>query len=203
VRLSAEFGYVRTWNDRSPTGFTALGVRKADAGGAGRTINGVVYPVDADDMAEFDAREAGYVRVEIPHRMLQPVSWLAVPREGRIWMYVPTGQERGGGVARSGPDCAAYPILQSYLDVVVTGALEYGPDFAAETLETTEGWSPYWLNDRRLARRPWVFERAWREIDALVAVHPAEDAGNTAEHRQLPERYSVLHAADSSCIAAE
>ena len=106
-------------------------------------------------------------------RMLQPVSWLAVPSEGRIWMYVPTGQRRRRGRQADPADCA-YPILQSYVDVVVTGGLEYGPDFAAEILETTEGWSPYWLDDRRLGRRPWVFEREWREIDALLAAHPAE-----------------------------
>ena len=202
VRLSAEFGYVRTWNDRSPTGFTAMGVRKVGVGEAGRTINGVVYPVGGGDMAEFDDREAGYDRVEIPPRMLQPVSWLAVPSEGRIWMYVPTGQRRGGDAGPILADCA-YPILQSYVDVVVTGGLEYGPDFAAEILETTEGWSPYWLDDRRLGRRPWVFERKWREIDALLAAHPAKAADNTASQRQLPERYAAGFAADASCMAAE
>ena len=168
VRLSAEFGYVRTWNDRSPTGFTAMGVRKVGVGEAGRTINGVVYPVGAGDMAEFDDREAGYDRVEIPPRMLQPVSWLAVPSEGRIWMYVPTGQRTGGTPAGSA-DCA-YPILQSYVDVVVTGGLEYGPDFAAEIrrrpragrltgstivgLAAGPGSSSGMARDRRSPRRP-------------------------------------------------
>ena len=85
----------------------------------------------------------------------------------------------------------------------MTGGLEYGPDFAAEILETTEGWSPYWLDDRRLGRRPWVFEREWREIDALLAAHPAKAADNTASRRQLPERYAARFAADASCMAAE
>ena len=67
VRVSAAFGYIRTWNDRSPSGFTALGLRKPRTGESASTINGVLYPVDGDDMSKFDAREEGYARVEIPH----------------------------------------------------------------------------------------------------------------------------------------
>jgi len=44
VRVSAAFGYVRTWNDRSVSGFTALGLRKLNPGETGHTINGVLYP---------------------------------------------------------------------------------------------------------------------------------------------------------------
>src|SRR5437762_12617927 len=32
VRVSAAFGYVRAWNDRSPSGFTAFGLRKPPPG---------------------------------------------------------------------------------------------------------------------------------------------------------------------------
>jgi hypothetical protein len=59
VRVAAAFGYVRTWNDRSESGFTALGLRKADASEKASTINGVLYAVDGDDMAKYDAREQG------------------------------------------------------------------------------------------------------------------------------------------------
>jgi cation transport regulator ChaC len=74
VRLAAEFGYVRGWTDRSPTGFTALGVHKVSPHRKGRTVNGVIYPVSATEMPAFDARELGYVRIEVPPAMLQPVS---------------------------------------------------------------------------------------------------------------------------------
>jgi hypothetical protein len=40
VRVSAAFGYIRTWNDRSPSGFTALGLRKTNPGENAATING-------------------------------------------------------------------------------------------------------------------------------------------------------------------
>src|SRR5512142_1838510 len=34
VRISAAFGYIRAWNERSPSGFTALGLRHPDKGEA-------------------------------------------------------------------------------------------------------------------------------------------------------------------------
>ena len=37
-------------------GFTALGLRKPLHGEAARTINGVLYPVERDDISKFDAR---------------------------------------------------------------------------------------------------------------------------------------------------
>jgi hypothetical protein len=194
VRLSAGLGYVRAWNDRSPTGFTALGLRKVGPGESGRTINGVLYAVDAHDMAEFDAREHGYARVHVPQAALQPVSWLAVPSHGQIWTYVPAERAHKHGLANLEAD-SAFPILQSYLDVVVTGGLEHGPDFAAEILETTEGWSRYWLNDRRSGRRPWVFEREWRNIDDLLAAHPSLEGHNMLHERRLPGHYAAMHAA--------
>lgn len=201
VRLSAGLGYVRAWNDRSPTGFTALGLRKVGPGETGRTVNGVLYAVDAHDMAEFDAREHGYARVHVPQTALQPVSWLAVPSHGQIWTYVPAERAHKHGMARPEAD-SAFPILQSYVDVVVAGGLEFGHDFATEILETTEGWSRYWLNDRRQGRRPWVSERRWHEIDALLAAHPSKAEGNMLVHRQLPERYAALYAADLSHASA-
>jgi len=57
VRISAAFGYLRAWNDRASSGFTALGLRKSGPGEAASTINGVLYPVDGSDMGRFDARE--------------------------------------------------------------------------------------------------------------------------------------------------
>jgi hypothetical protein len=69
-RVSANFGYIRAGNDRSPSGFTALGLRKPAPGEKARTINGVAYPVEGDDVAKLDAREVSYVRVEVPAQIV-------------------------------------------------------------------------------------------------------------------------------------
>jgi hypothetical protein len=168
VRVSAAFGYVRSWSDRARSGFTALGLRRPYEGEAPMTINGVIYPVVGNDMSAFDEREKGYVRVEVPRALIEAVSWQPLPVQGTVWVYVPKAEGETAGEGLPVPD-ARFPILQSYIDVVIEGGLEYGPEFAREIIETTRDWSPYWLNDRTLARRPWVFEKQFSEIDALLA----------------------------------
>ena len=168
VRVSAEFGYIRAWVARSPSGFTALGLRKPVPGEAATTINGVLYPVDGTDMTPFDKREKGYVRLAVPLTMLEPVSWQPVPHDVQVWVYVPVGAEGkpGEGLPRPSAD---YPLLESYIDVVIDGALEYGPDYARELVETTLDWSEFWLNDRELARRPWIYDKNYSDEDALLS----------------------------------
>src|SRR5918994_2387583 len=63
VRISASFGFVRAWVDRSATGFTALGLRRPVAGESAMTMNRVLYPVEGADMSLFDRRGAGHARV--------------------------------------------------------------------------------------------------------------------------------------------
>jgi len=193
VRVSAAFGYVRNWNDRSVSGFTALGLRKLNPGETGHTINGVLYPADGTDMSSFDAREKGYVRVEVPLSQIEAVGWQRLPEAGHVWTYIPLlSVEQGGkGVPGQGlpePD-AMFPLLQSYIDVVVEGGLEYGPDFAREILETTDGWSRFWLNDRELARRPWVHDPRSDVVDALLTGTPASAAEFSS--RAFPEIYGI------------
>ncbi len=188
VRVSAAFGYIRTWSDRSSSGFTALGLSKAGPGEKGSTINGVLYAVDDSDITKYDAREQGYARVSVPRDEIQAVSWERLPETGTIWVYVPVGPDGQAGVGLPEPN-AQYPLLQSYIDVVVEGGLEYGEDFARETLETTEGWSDYWLNDRELARRPWVRNPEAAEVDDLLSAAP--DAAAKLKSRLFPEPYAI------------
>src|SRR5918995_5501309 len=60
VRISASFGFIRAWVDRSATGFTALGLRRPVGGESAMTINGVLYPVESADMSLFDRRGGGF-----------------------------------------------------------------------------------------------------------------------------------------------
>jgi len=184
IRVSAKLGYVRSWNARAPSGFTALGLRKARAGETG-TINGVLYPAMGADMASFDARESGYVRVEVPGDMIEALAWQSLPRTGKIWIYVPVtaGGAPGEGLPLASPD---YPLLQSYIDVVVEGGLEFGEEFAREIIETTADWNHFWLDDRILARRPWVYDRQSGHVDALLA--KTEPAATYFKVRQFMER---------------
>ena len=185
VRVSAAFGYVRTWDDRSLSGFTALGLARPAPGKQPMTINGVLFPVQGDDMTAFDARETGYARVEVPRPDIEAVSWQRLPVQGKIWVYIPELPGKPPGVDLPLPN-APFPLLESYIDVVVEGGFEYGPDFARELIETTTGWSRYWLNDRELGRRPWVFDKRYSAVDGLLAA--------LAPHftdRLFPEQYAA------------
>jgi len=188
VRVSPGFGYIRAWNDRSSSGFTALGLRKADGIERAATINGVLYAVDGDDMAKFDAREQGYARVEVPREDIEAVSWRRLPESGRIWVYVPIKPNGEPGVGLPAAD-AQFPLLESYIDVVVEGGLEYGEDFARELIETTSDWSEYWLNDRELARRPWVHDPRSAEVDKMLMSNP--DVGAKLKFRLFPEPFAI------------
>lgn len=191
VRLSAEFGYIREWNFRSPTSkLTALGIRKRQPGEDGSTINGVIYPVEGGSIEKFDEREEGYTRVLVPRNMIEAVGWMSLPKEGQIWVYVPEGPSGEAGVGLPLPD-AFYPVLQSYIDICVTGALEYGEDFAREFLETTFGWGPYWLNDRELPRRPWVHQKKYKTVDAILGKWPMDPRRNALHLRRLPTEYGL------------
>ena len=188
ARISPDFGYVRTWNDRVAAGFTALGLRKSRNDEPAGTINGVVFAVDDDELARFDAREKGYVRVEVPGGFIEPVSWQRLPEQGRVWVYVPVQPGGVPGENLPEPD-ADFPLLESYIDIVIEGAMEYGTDYARELIETTVDWSPYWLNDRELARRPWVHDNKAGSVDKVLAA--TEPAASRLRSRMFAERYSV------------
>ena len=87
----------------------ALRVSETRRGAA--TINGVLYPVEGDDMVKFDLREAGYARVEVPHADIEAVSWQAVPQEGHIWVYVPVRPGGAPGVGLPEPDAASIQFI--------------------------------------------------------------------------------------------
>jgi hypothetical protein len=184
-RLSAEFGYLRAWGFRCASGFTALGLRRPRRNEAAMTVNGVMYPVERGDLAAFDLREAGYRRVPVPVEQIEAVSWQPLPACGTIWTYVPDE----GGAAHLAGATDDFPLLQSYIDATVEGALDYGVDYARVLIETTADWSPYWLNDRAMARRPWIYDRQYAETDALLST--IEPAASYFHERMFPGPFSI------------
>lgn len=190
VRVSSNFGFVRAWNDHSPSEFTALGLRKKLPGEKSTTINGVLFPVNGDDMNAYDKREIGYVRVSVPLADIEAMSWQNLPKHGKVWAYVPAVEGKAPGEDVPGPD-HKFPLLQSYIDLVIEGAMEYGDDYVNELIQTSKGWGNHWLNDRILARRPWVAEKNHAQIDRFLKQVPE------LKNRQLPEDYAASLAVDS------
>ena len=124
VDLLASAGFVREWNFRAPSGFTAVGLRRDNSA---HSINGVLFRVPAADA--FDSREAGYERLPIRPpdlRLLSPAADDDATRHAaaalaggraRFWVYVPLACESAS---------ENHPICQTYVDVCVVGCLERG-----------------------------------------------------------------------------
>lgn len=122
-------GFKRIWGFRyEPGRETALGVIREK----GSSCNGVIF--EAEDLPEFDRREEGYSRIKLN---LDEVE-LQEELDGNLWIYVVEKRESPN---------EEYPILQSYLDVVLEGCLDIGENFARDFIKTTDGWN-FIKNDR-------------------------------------------------------
>jgi cation transport regulator ChaC len=190
ARILASFGYRRGWNFRSNTGFTALGITKDEE--QATDINGVVFRITQEMLADFDRREVGYDRVEITKDDLKLISpgsskegeevenlmGKSGSRNGKVWVYIP--QE----AYEANED---HPILQSYVDTVMQGCLEWGGEqMAMEFVATTSNWSPYFLNDTPSSRRPWLFRKEYNTIDRILSQNPVTHYAD----RRHPEEFA-------------
>eukprot|EP01135_Chromosphaera_perkinsii_P012116 Nk52_evm1s2581 gene=Nk52_evmTU1s2581 len=136
--------YRRGWSFISPFSTTLAAMRWKFI-----SMNGVLFEVSADELDVFDQHNKEYFRRE--RVSFDDVRFLytdmTLPPDAIIWVYV---VKHACGPSRS---C---PILQSYLDVCMDGARQYGETFAKEFVITTDVWpdtsteNGAWLNDRDL-----------------------------------------------------
>jgi len=160
-------GYRRGWFTRgSVAGFgsTYLGLQSEPKS----HLNAVIYQVDPAEVDATDKREALYCRVSVAMSDVRPLErgW-APEREAQLWIY----QSLPASVAAAD---SRNPIVQSYVDLFVSGCLEQEQraglkGFSQECLATTEGWSEYWVNDRLYPRRPFIHQPKAFQIDRLLS----------------------------------
>jgi hypothetical protein len=161
-------GYQRGWFTKgSGVGFstTFLGVvqRKESA------LNAAIYTIDVTEISTMDKREFSYCRLTV-----EPENYSLLKQDiplslGQTWIYV------------NKPDTIAtanrrYPIVQSYVDIFLSGCLELEQrfelkDFARQCLVTTSNWSTQWINDRIYPRRPFIYQPKAKQIDQLLNEH--------------------------------
>jgi len=120
---------------------------------------GVIYKVSPEELASIDARELGttgaeYIAEWLEHRNVQMLGGGDGPNLDcvRIRWY----RIRDDAVQKPSQQ---FPLVQSYVDVFVGGALELEQrynlsGFAQESILSTDGWSDHWINDRSPAYRP-------------------------------------------------
>ncbi len=169
-------GLRRGWIAQGPQvgfGTTFLGV----APEPGASLNAVLFALSGEaELAGLDAREAAYCRVALAPTRIAVLNGAALPA-GEIWVYAsPTDRRAAPSKAR--------PIVQSYVDVFLSGCLQveraHGlAGFAEECVATTHGWSRHWVNDRIHPRRPFLHQPNAGAIDRLL-------------QRRLPEQFRAI-----------
>mmetsp|Transcript_8512 Transcript_8512/g.16081 ORF Transcript_8512/g.16081 Transcript_8512/m.16081 type:complete len:342 (-) Transcript_8512:176-1201(-) len=161
------------------------------------SCTGVIYKVDAEELAATDARElgatgAGYSAEWLEHTDIQVLGGSNGPNLNcaRVRWY----RMQDDDVQIPSPQ---FPLVQSYVDLFVGGALDLEQrhnlsGFALETILSTDGWSDHWINDRSPAYRPFDTNAAASQIThALLEAAKTPGSRLTMQHIQgirLPGR---------------
>jgi len=110
--------------------------------------NGVIFSVAGSEIAKFDEREIkhGYNRIILGRDTVARIDGKPIP-DGEIFAYA--SAKAIHDVPRD------IPLIQSYIDVTMTGCLLLGGEaFAREFVHTADGWNRAWENDRAFPRYP-------------------------------------------------
>jgi len=158
-------GYQRGWNVIAPyIGMTGVGIIPTESA----VCNGVFVAVGDEELAMFDKREIegvdyNYIRQEMPRECILEAEE-GMESQAKIWLYV---------VRRPQKPTEEFPILQTYVDVILSGCLEIGEDFAVEFVRTTYGWGHPWCDDRASPKyvRCLDTSKYHRKIDEILAEH--------------------------------
>jgi len=146
----------------------------------GASCGGVIYQASETDLNATDQRETGYTRTEVPAAAITVLTGTGVALQpgDRYWIYI--SQEAYIGT----PD-RSFPVVQSYVDLCVNGALE-----AMQSYPATAGsfpndwlnlidWRPikqndrvWWLNDRIYPYRASLTIPNASAIDSTLAGNP-------------------------------
>ena len=129
-------------------------------------MNAILYKVASKSQIKAtDRRERGYCRTRVNPERLVMLATQDIPL-GEIWIYVVQDK-------RKYPVSVEYPIIQSYMDIFLSGCLEVEATFeidrfSQDCIRTTTGWSEYWVNDRLYPRRPFLYQPQAIAIDLLL-----------------------------------
>jgi len=197
--VEASIPYRRVWNAwNTKARATFLGLEQTPDGKK-TDITGVIYPIySQEEIDALDLREQGYSRKSIPHEDVKVVNeglndkMKAMKLNPNMLLFTYVPQSAGN------KPTAWFPILQSYIDLCANGFLRFRKDGQVRDcndpvrrfLDTTYGWSEYMLNDRVLARRPWVFQSSQFVIDDYL---DDEDDKHDIPAALYPSDYTVKY----------
>ncbi|CAH1077572.1 gamma-glutamylcyclotransferase family protein [Candidatus Nitrotoga sp. 1052] len=161
-------GYQRGWFTKgSGVGFstTFLGVVQSKES----ALNAAIYLIDLTEITTMDKREFSYCRLAVEPENYSLLKQDILLSPGQAWIYVNKPETISTANRR-------YPIVQSYVDIFLSGCLELEQrfeleDFAKQCLVTTSNWSIQWMNDRIYPRRPFIYQPKAGRIDQLLKEH--------------------------------
>ena len=170
-------GFVRSWSYRCPRKeYTAVSVTRVT--NLNELVNGVLVPLELEDLISLDAREKNYARGIIPRNQIH--TDYELPEDATVWIYenhTPLAQNLSTSSAdlllieeehTPSPSC---PIPQSYLDCIMVGCLNIGQEFAMEFIKLTKGWcQKSVLFDRNDATRQKCLDASSTNISRLLIV---------------------------------
>ena len=115
----------------------------------GRTVNGVVIPVDEERLAQLDSREINYSRVDVTRAFEPSVPGPAPPAPGRVFTYV--GLDAARERCRRGVADGNVFVSRDYLVTVRSAFERLAPEALTEFDRTTD---PLPFPERNLALVP-------------------------------------------------
>lgn len=158
-------GFQRGWSLHGTFYNTYLGVQPS---APARMVAALYRDFLEDGELASDAREISYCRAPVEPHSIEMLDGTSVPTPGQIWIYVNKPEKVGA------PN-EDYPIVQSYVDIFLSGCIELQQrvsdpdlDFLEQCVLTTGGWSRHWVNDRIYPRRPYQYQRHAFEIDRVL-----------------------------------
>jgi len=166
-------GFSRWWNAQGVSisfSTTYLGILEDPQG----SFNGVIFELPNDGnfaqtIKGYDDRESWYCRQLVPTKdVISLVPGNTIDQSAEYWIYVNKPEFT---VAPN----MKYPIVESYVDIFISGCLELQtkfslPNFAETCVTTTRGWEAPWVNDRLLPRRAFIYEPSASKIDKVLAI---------------------------------
>ena len=130
--------HLRNFRALSKTGaFAAAGIEEKK----GAETMGMLVEIPEEELSKFDQCEYLYERREISPNLIRLVQG-EMP-EGRFYVYFPKNSEA---------PTESFPLVQSYLDVVLEAFMEFDELLALRWLQTTMDMDRPWVDDRNMPR---------------------------------------------------
>ena len=158
--------YIRSWNaieNIKPTfSSTFLGIEKSQD----NRVSCIIFELEESFIPTLDKREFLYDREKVKLNDIEfTFNRFNITEEDSIWIYV---------TKEPSYPSAEFPIIQSYVDICISGALEIEKefniqDFAVDFIKTTKAWSEHWVNDRIFPRAPHIHQPDAYLIDTVLS----------------------------------